>query len=238
MTSTSSDTRTASSPAAAPAAGADAPAGPAVVAEPSPPNPSPSPGPSPGRGRPRDEAREQAILDAALELLVEVGFDRMSMTSIASRARASKATIYRRWPGKLELVTDAIRRRGGTTTTPPDGGCLRADLLAWLRDLGRSLAEQDVAVFTGVMLAMRDCPELASSLRCQMHDDKLAAATELVERAVARGEPLTDDAATALHEVAPAMFFFRFLVTGEPIDEKFYVGLVDRVLLPLMTRND
>src|ERR1700681_1013354 len=53
-------------------------------------------------GRPRDESREQAIRDAAIELLAEVGYDAMSIEAVAVRARSSKATIYRRWPGKAE----------------------------------------------------------------------------------------------------------------------------------------
>ena len=62
-------------------------------------------------GRPRDEAREQAILEAAIDLLAEVGYEAMSIEGVAVRAKSSKATIYRRWPGKAELVADAIRRR-------------------------------------------------------------------------------------------------------------------------------
>ena len=65
---------------------------------------------SPPRG-PRAEAREQAILDAALELLKEVGYDRLSIDALAERAHAGKATIYRHWSGKAEIVVDAIRRR-------------------------------------------------------------------------------------------------------------------------------
>src|ERR1700692_4839290 len=59
---------------------------------------------------PRAEAREQAILDAALELLMEVGYDRLSMDALAERAHAGKATIYRHWSGKAQIVAEAVRR--------------------------------------------------------------------------------------------------------------------------------
>ena len=77
--------------------------------------------------------RDAAICDAALALLVEVGYDRMSMDAVAARARASKATIYRRWPGKQELVLDAVRSRGAGLTVAEDTGCLRGDLVATYR---------------------------------------------------------------------------------------------------------
>src|SRR5580693_10631580 len=80
-------------------------------------------------GRPRDEGREQAIRDAAIELLAEVGYDAMSIEAVAVRARSSKATIYRRWPGKAELVAEAIRRRSEPALQDiPDTGSLRSDL--------------------------------------------------------------------------------------------------------------
>ena len=63
-------------------------------------------------GRPASRrAREQAILDAAIDLVAEVGYDAMSIEAVAVRAKSSKATIYRRWPGKAELVAEAMRRR-------------------------------------------------------------------------------------------------------------------------------
>ena len=76
---------------------------------------------SPARG----SGREAAICRAALELLAEVGYDRMSMDAVAHRARASKATIYRHWPGKYELVLDALRSRGVSEIAPIDTGTLR-----------------------------------------------------------------------------------------------------------------
>jgi AcrR family transcriptional regulator len=61
--------------------------------------------------RERDQQREEAILRAALELLAEIGYDQLTMDAVAARAHCSKATIYRRWPGKAELVTTAVRRQ-------------------------------------------------------------------------------------------------------------------------------
>src|SRR5579863_5183615 len=95
----------------------------------------------PRGGRPRDDAREQAILDAAIDLLAEVGYEAMSIEAVAVRAKSSKATIYRRWPGKAELVADAIRRRTEPTLADlPDTGSLRGDLLALVELMCTSMA--------------------------------------------------------------------------------------------------
>jgi AcrR family transcriptional regulator len=81
----------------------------------------------------RGAAREDAILLATLDLLVESGYDQLTMDAVAGRARCSKATIYRRWPGKAELVVTAVRRHAGDPAPAvPDTGTLRGGLLAAL----------------------------------------------------------------------------------------------------------
>lgn len=184
----------------------------------------------PGRGAPR----ESAIRTAALELLVEVGYDRMSMDAVAARARASKATIYRRWPGKRELVVDAIRCRGPQQVEPADTGSLRGDIIASLRSIHEGIGGEDVALLAGVLRAMRAVPEIAGPLRSQVIEDKRNVSRTIVRRAVERGElgPAADPA--VFHEVAPALMFFRVLVTGEPVDDDFLAHVADDVLIPLL----
>src|SRR6478672_11048842 len=87
--------------------------------------------------------RDAAICDATLALLLEVGYDRMSMDAVAARAHASKATIYRRWPGKQELVLDAVRARGVGLTVAEDTGSLRGDLMATYRSAIHGSAADD-----------------------------------------------------------------------------------------------
>src|SRR3954468_25112873 len=96
----------------------------------------------PTRGRPRDPRRRQAILDAAVHLLAEVGYDRATVEAVAARAGVSKPTIYRRWPGgKAEIVADAIRAKRADGAVLPDTGSLRGDLLAMLRAIQGTLNE-------------------------------------------------------------------------------------------------
>src|SRR5271163_3763605 len=82
------------------------------------------------RGHALDMSRDIAIRDAALDLLAEIGYDRLTMDAIAARAHASKATIYRRWPGKAALVVDALNCSKGSMLEP-DTGSLEGDLAAW-----------------------------------------------------------------------------------------------------------
>lgn len=83
--------------------------------------------------RPRRSEAEESILAAAMELLAQAGYDRMSMDLVARRAKTSKATIYRRWTGKADLVHWAITRQTGQVIEPPEPtGTLRGDLLELL----------------------------------------------------------------------------------------------------------
>jgi len=185
----------------------------------------------------RSAAREFAICDAALALLGEVGYDRMSMDAVAARARASKATIYRRWPGKRELVLDAVRTRVADIVEPPDTGSLRGDIIATLRVMAEGIGGQDAALMAGVLRAMRSTPELADCVRTQVLEQKRYIGQVLVARAVARGELPTDADPDVWHEVAPALMFFRILVTDGPVDDAFLTHVADDVLVPLLARS-
>ncbi|MDQ2727200.1 MAG: TetR/AcrR family transcriptional regulator [Actinomycetota bacterium] len=190
-------------------------------------------------GRPRDESRHQAILDAAIELVAEVGYDRMSMDAVAARARASKATIYRRWPGKAELVVEAVHCcvEQDAADLLPDRGSLRADLLALLEHIRTGLEGTNGDLMFGLALAARSDPELGRVLREQLFEDKDRVAARIVERAVARrevGAGLRHGPAL-VDELAPAAMIVRQLC-GQPLDDAFLDHVTDDILLPLLTR--
>src|SRR3954470_17199318 len=84
-------------------------------------------------GRKRDHTRDPEILEAALDVLAETGYDGMTIDMVAARAKAGKATVYRRWSSKAELVIDAVAcmKRGDLDEANlPDTGTLRGDLVA------------------------------------------------------------------------------------------------------------
>ena len=183
----------------------------------------------------RGIAREDAILQATLELLAESGYDQLTMDAVAGRARCSKATIYRRWPGKPELVVAAVRRHAGDQVPAvPDTGTLRGDLLAAMAAMRASLAGQDADLLLGLMLATRHDPELANVVRNQVLGSKRQVFGAAVARAVARGEVSVTADHALLAEIGSAMLLSRLLVTGEPLDDAFTAHLVDKVLLPVL----
>jgi AcrR family transcriptional regulator len=181
--------------------------------------------------------RDVAICDATLALLLEVGYDRMSMDAIAARAHASKATIYRRWAGKQELVLDAVKARGVGLTVAEDTGSLKGDLVATYRSAVHGSAADDADLIAGVLRAMRTAPELADCVRNQVVESKCDVSRVIVARAVARGELRAETDPLILHEVASALWFHRVLVVGGPVDDAFIAHVVDDVLMPLLDRS-
>jgi AcrR family transcriptional regulator len=186
---------------------------------------------TPQRGRPRDPQRRQAILDAALALVAEVGYDRTTVDAIATKAGVSKPTLYRRWPhGKPELVADAIRERHAQTSRTPDTGSLRGDLLAHVAIQTGQLLD-DVHLACGLLTALRTSPELAALMQDHVIAEERARFAEVLARAgVEQVSPLFAD-------VAGALIFTRVTITGEPVDHAFAEELVDHVLLPILNTD-
>jgi AcrR family transcriptional regulator len=185
----------------------------------------------------RGEGRTDAILDSAVELMAVTGYDRLTIDAVASRAGASKATIYRRWPGKAQLVIAALSRRGAVATEDVDTGDLRGDLIQMVGHMRDGLASQDGAVILGLLNAMRGNAELAEHVRAQVLNEKRAAIGRLVERAVTRKElPAHADHELA-SEIASALVFTRILVTGQPLGDDEIVHIVDAALMPVLTRS-
>ena len=189
----------------------------------------------PHRGRPRGPAGDARILEAAVRLIAEVGYDRTTVDAIAERAAVSKPTIYRRWSGKAEIVAEAIRCRKGPST-PPDTGSLRGDLLAIVGGLRESLSGEDAQLAAGLTGLLRSSDEFAALFR----EHVIAAEREryrlLLDRAAARGEIADVAAVTPLFaDVAGAIVFARVMISREPVDDAFAEQLVDAVLLPVAT---
>jgi AcrR family transcriptional regulator len=182
----------------------------------------------------RDERRSRAILDATIELLAEVGFDRMTMDAVASRAKASKATIYRHWPDKTALVLDALRHHGSLIPDVPDSGSLRGDLERYVREAAEATVGIDGSLVVGLLAVAARDPELAALLSQQFHSQQTPLLTELVDRARERDEVGSDVDAMVINEVLPGALIMHLLVLGLPDDERFIRRLVDDILIPLL----
>lgn len=184
----------------------------------------------------RGESRENAILQATFELLAEIGYERFTMDAVAIRARTSKATIYRRWSGKADLVAAALRLYAGNETMPiAESDSLRGDLIAMLRALRDKFQRTDRALFSGLIRAMLADPELARIMRAQIAHNKAMVSELIAGRAVRRGEAVPD--LEIIREVAPAQLIIRLVITGESVDDDYIGELVDDIVLPLLRRK-
>jgi len=190
-------------------------------------------GPSPLRGK----AREEAILAAAVELIGEIGYDRISMDAIAARARASKMTIYRKWPGKAELVAEVLRRHAeGEVLRIADTGTLRGDLIAAVEGMARAITGEDGPSLLGLLGAVREDPALRELIRTQIAGTSDVVAAAICERAVARGEKVSARNASSVLGLAVAQLILSTLLNDDPPDLQAQHRLVDDVVLPLLTR--
>ena len=178
--------------------------------------------------------RDPQIFAAVLELLREIGYERMTIDAVAARARVSKATIYRRWPGKPQMVADALRNQKFEVHVPVDTGTLRGDLLAMLRAAAR-ICTTDISLMLAVAFAMLSNPELAALMREHVLPAKRMESDGIIDRAVSRGEIAPDDRVRALfHGLAPALLMSRLAAEGLPADDEYLRCLVDHVLLPVL----
>jgi len=184
----------------------------------------------------RAQAREGAILGAALELLLEVGYDRMTIDAVAERARASKATIYRHFPDKAAIVAAAIGCEQAAAAPTVDTGSLRGDLLAYAERAAHS-AGVDSGLLAGLMNAARSDEVIAALLNERMWESKQRALREIVERAVERGEVADASGVSLACEVCCAVVLHRLTVVRAKPDAAFRRHLVDDIVVPLLTHR-
>jgi AcrR family transcriptional regulator len=182
----------------------------------------------------RGQARVDAILAAAVELVAEIGYDRVTVDAIAARAHASKATMYRRWPTKSELIAEAVHRHaeGIGPLEVADAGSLREDLLAQVARVSGTVCGGGASLLN-LVEAVRDDAALRDRVREQIENAAAAVGERIAHRAVERGEAVAGIEGAAVLRVAVAQLFMQALLHGGAPDADFQRDLVDRVLLPL-----
>lgn len=187
--------------------------------------------------RPRIEGdRELEILAATLEVLADVGYDRLTMDAVATRAKASKATLYRRWTNKVSLVIEALQHSKGPTEVP-DTGTLRGDLMAAFCGDAGLVGPESVSTFASVLTAITKDADFAAAFRTEVVGPKVAVSQQIWERARERGE-LREDADLALLEPALAgIVLHRVFVMGEQPTTDLISQVIDQIILPAATRG-
>jgi AcrR family transcriptional regulator len=187
---------------------------------------------TPARRR-NGRALVEAILEATIAELDEVGYAELSMERVAERAQASKASLYRRWPGKVALVVDAAYHVLPDPAELVDTGTLRGDLLAVLRYVGNQVAGPAGRAIRGVLGdVLRDAAR-AEEFRARTRGNSAAMVETVLRRAHARGELDADAVTQRQREAGPALLRLHFLTHDAPVPDDVVVEIVDEVVLPL-----
>ncbi|MUL74803.1 TetR/AcrR family transcriptional regulator [Mycolicibacterium sp. CBMA 226] len=182
----------------------------------------------------RGMEREQAVLAATAELLVERGYAALTTDAVAARAGASKATIYRRWPNKAQLVRATLDAADAARNASiPDTGSLRGDLFAVMDTVAANVADPLTRVTAELATLMRHDEQLAEAIRQHLAKEELSPFHDALQRAIVRGDIAANADVDLIHDVAEAMIL-RQIHLDRPIDAAFSERLIDDVLLPLL----
>ena len=184
-------------------------------------------------GRKRDATRDSDILDATLEVLAETGYDGMTIDMVAARAKAGKATLYRRWSSKGELVIDAVAcMKTIDLDTLPDTGTLRGDLVAMIKPHSIEDSQRKLKIMTGLLSMLSKDPELADTALASIMEPRVAANRILLRRAIERGEIAASVDVEAIAVLSQAMATYRVMILRKPVDRAFILSVLDSVILP------
>ena len=186
-----------------------------------------------GPGRPRSEEAHAAILDASITLIREVGYDAVTMEQIAARAGVGKATVYRRWKSREALVVEAIGRIVAAVPDP-DTGSTRGDLLLLMRANLRMYEDPaSAALLSGIVAAMARSAPIADAVRTGFVGMRQDAMRRVLRRGVARGELRADADLELALDLLNGPMFYRYLITGGPVDEALTAACGETVLRTL-----
>ncbi len=185
--------------------------------------------------RRRGEALYSAIFEATLAEVAEVGYARLAMERVAARAHTSKASLYKRWPNRAELVLAALRHQRSEPAPAPDTGSLREDVLALLRQAAERLNGLMGEVIRGLMAEALTNPTPIAKVRVNMFEARDRMMHEILTRAADRGDIPASAIQPRLIGLAPALVDHHFLFHGAPIPDDVLTEIVDDILLPLLT---
>jgi AcrR family transcriptional regulator len=183
-----------------------------------------------GAGRPRDPEIDRAILMATFRLLAVNGYAAMSVEGVATAAGVGKATIYRRFSDKRELVIAALSMLRQEAPPLPDTGEVRSDLMGAIRDVLGYFEGLDGFAIVGTLLTQaRRNPEFLELFREHVIVPRRRALTKLLQNAVRRGQLREDVDLDAVVDCVAGPVFVRHL-TGLPMDEAWLESVMEIVL--------
>ena len=154
------------------------------------------------------------------------------MDAVAARAKASKATLYRRWSTKAKLVIDALHATKNHGPIPEDTGSLRGDLQAAFCGLGGLTDPEMVATMGSVITAISRDAEFAREFREQFIAAKVELSRIIWDRAAARGELRPDLDIDLISHAMPGVVLHRVFMLGETATEDLVTRVIDQIVIP------
>src|SRR5215471_65395 len=177
--------------------------------------------PVPARGRPRSTSADLAILHATIEILLQDGYDGLTMAGVAQRAGVSTATLYRRYESKVDLVVGCITTLKEEFHEPVDTGSLAGDIRGLVLEGCAAFTSEGAGLLKALIGEVQRNPELGQAVRERVLSDRNDHGLRLIERAVERGEIQPPADPELALQMITGPFVFRSLVTGEPVDAQF-----------------
>jgi AcrR family transcriptional regulator len=187
------------------------------------------------RSRRRGIALEHAVLQAAIDELLAVGYAALTMDRVAERAGTNKNAIYRRWPSRAALAVAAYRQMASGDLPLPDTGTLRDDALELLRRANRAWSSPAGAVQRSLLAGVADDPQLLALIQERTNDAGSALWLTVLGRAVARGEARPEALHPRVATVAVVLLRNEYVTRGGPTaPDHVLVEIVDEVYVPLV----
>jgi AcrR family transcriptional regulator len=185
-------------------------------------------------GRPRDPSRDGVIRAAILSLLAEVGYGALTMDAVAAEAGVGKATIYRRWRTKEDLVVDTIAELNRAQLAVPDTGTLEEDLRSLLHSAVDMMTGPTGAAMQSLLSTVPHHPALAEAFREGPLGVWRQGFEQVFDRAEQRGELRPGLAGSVAAESITGPLVQRWLVSGRPLDHRFADEVLEQVVMPLL----
>ncbi|TQM33362.1 TetR/AcrR family transcriptional regulator [Nocardia bhagyanarayanae] len=171
----------------------------------------------------------QAVLTATLEQVIEHGIEGLTIGDIAARAGVAETTIYRRWGTRTTLIAEALTELAAAGNPAPDTGDLRTDLRILAEQVTHLIEQPGIARVVGTTVALSSDPEVDTARR-RFWDERFEKSSQVVTKAIARGELPEHTSPREVLETLSAPLYFRLLVGDKPIDEAFVARCVDDTL--------
>jgi len=181
-------------------------------------------------GRPRSPEADEAILSATVEIFAAVGLEGLTVEAVAARAGVGKATIYRRYPGKVDLAVAAVRCLTHGPAEPPDTGSTRGDLRELVDGLIAMLTTTPLGRVLPILVAARTRATELDCAYAEIVAEKRFRSAAVVRRGIERGELRADVDPELVVDCYVSPIFYRFLITSAPLDDRFAAAVVDMTM--------